>query len=416
MDQSRHRVHGSRAPDRTRRAHSQVGGAVEIEHGSESQRSLMRRALSVGPLDPIALAHIHGFHAFPARLHPVTAAELIRGLTRQGDTVLDPFAGSGTILVEARLLGRRAVGVDANPLAVELQRLKVTETTSEQRHQLLQVASEIAEGAEHRRRTKAGPSHRYGRTDRELFEPHVLLELDGLMVGVSSLKPGWLRSTLSLVVSSLLVKVSRRRSDTSAQMVERRLAAGFTVRLFERKTEELSRRLQEFAERLTGGEPEAEVSLGDARKLTCRSESVDAIVTSPPYPGVYDYLDHHRVRLRWLDLDGSHLDRHEIGSHRKLARADADTATKHWTAELGACLAEMRRVLRPGGTAAVIIADTILAGRPWNADQRLAELAQRHGLKLSAAAWQGRTDFHAPSRGTRGRLPRREHLLLLVPR
>ena len=66
----------------------------------------------------------HTLHAFAAKFPPQLPRTFIEQLTHPGDTVLDPMMGSGTAVLEAMLLGRRAVGVDIDPLAVRLCRVK----------------------------------------------------------------------------------------------------------------------------------------------------------------------------------------------------------------------------------------------------------------------------------------------------
>src|SRR5262249_7300070 len=51
-------------------------------------------------------AHVHGFHVYPARMHPVTASRLVELTSIAGSKVLDPFCGSGTVLVQAMLARR----------------------------------------------------------------------------------------------------------------------------------------------------------------------------------------------------------------------------------------------------------------------------------------------------------------------
>src|SRR5712664_629486 len=114
---------------RIRRALTHVGGKIETGGDYEAAR-MLSEALDVPPNegedeDP-ARAHVHGFHAYPARMHPLTAARLVQRLVPPRGRVLDPFCGSGTVLVEARLAGRDAMGSDLNPLAVKLARRKIT--------------------------------------------------------------------------------------------------------------------------------------------------------------------------------------------------------------------------------------------------------------------------------------------------
>jgi len=70
--------------------------------------------------------HIHGLHTYPARMHPPVARKAIRLFASHGDLVLDPFCGSGGVLVEAKIQGYKSVGIDINPLACLLARVKTT--------------------------------------------------------------------------------------------------------------------------------------------------------------------------------------------------------------------------------------------------------------------------------------------------
>ena len=59
----------------------------------------------------------HDIHPYTAKLIPHIPRYFVEKLSQPGDVVLDPFCGSGTVLLEARLLGRNAIGIDTNPLA-----------------------------------------------------------------------------------------------------------------------------------------------------------------------------------------------------------------------------------------------------------------------------------------------------------
>src|ERR1043166_357736 len=68
----------------------------------------------------------HGLYRYPARFSPVFARAAIETFTKPGDTVLDPFAGGSTTLVESIALGRHSVGVDVSELSLFLARVKTS--------------------------------------------------------------------------------------------------------------------------------------------------------------------------------------------------------------------------------------------------------------------------------------------------
>jgi len=399
---------------RERRALSHVGGAIELAGGSEDERRALEAALGVTPDETATQAHVHGFHSYPARLHPDTARRLIEGLSRPGERVLDPFCGSGTVLVEARLAGRAALGVDVNPLAVELSELKANGPGAPWTARLVPVATRVAEHADDRRRARAGATRRYEDIDVALFAPHVLLELDGLKDGIARVENEALARALLLVLSAVLTKVSVRAGDTGRAEGEKRVSAGYTTRFFLRKAQDLARRLEAAKARLPPRAPLAKVIHGDARNLDAVGDGkVDLVVTSPPYAGVYDYVVHHRDRLRWLELPEERFEEHEIGARRHARGVSFGHALARFRSELGAALEELGRVLSPRGAAVLVIADSVLAMRAVYADELVRGLAPSAGLALVAAASQKRPHLHAPTEHAFAKQPRREHALLL---
>jgi SAM-dependent methyltransferase len=399
-------------PPRERRALSHVGGKAET-FGDRELAEVLRRAVDV-PDDPaLAREHVHGFHSYPARLHPLTAARAITGLSPPSSTVLDPFAGSGTVVVEARLAGRRALGIDLNPLAVRLARLKSEGRSEEHLAALEAAAKHASEVATTRRKARAGSSRGYPPEDVAAFAPHVLLELDGLRLGIAEAPSPSVRADLEIVLSSLLTKMSRAAGDSAEGRVEKRIAAGFPSKMLMAKTRELASRVRELVASLPPGVPAPDVREGDARKLPFASSSVDLVVTSPPYPGNYDYLHHHATRLRWLGLSTGGLSRGEIGARRHLER-EPDRALSTFSDDLAAVLAEMKRVLRPSGSAVLVLADSVVKGRAFYNDELLAAAARTVGLSVIARASQARPHFHGGSRDAFRHRPRREHAVLLA--
>lgn len=402
---------------RRRRALTSVGGAVDVAAADARLGETLRRALDVSTSDDEVRRHVHGFHSYPARMHPRTAEVLIRDLTQPKGRVLDPFCGSGTVAVAARELGRSVSASDLNPLGVELARLKTLGVDARFVRELKEAAEFVVESARDRQKAKLGPTVPYGPEDRALFETYVLLALDGLRDGIDHLDAGPpLVPALRLVLSSLLTKLSKKPGDAADGETPKRIARSFAFRFFLLKTGELGRQMLEFSSRVPPRTPPARIQLGDARDVRfVRDGSIDLLVTSPPYPGVYDYWAHHELRLRWLRLDGRGLERDEIGARRTMRAPEPRRARDGFGFErdFALCFREMRRVLAADGRAVLLIADSVVNGRAAYADDWVPAVAAREGLRATARASQERPYFHAGTASAFRDRPRREHLLVL---
>ena len=117
---------------------------------------------------------------------------------------------------------------------------------------------------------------------------------------------------------------------------------------------------------------------GDAREVSrlLRGRAVDVILTSPPYGGTYDYVEHHALRLDWLNLPRAAFERAEIGARRH------EDNGERWDRELGASLAAMRSVLRgPASRVALVIGDAQLGPRRIDAHAHVLALCPKVGLR-----------------------------------
>jgi hypothetical protein len=403
-----------------RRSLTHVGGRIETEGTAESKH--LAHALEVAPStdaeDDVSRAHVHGFHTYPARMHPATAGRLVRSFTGVDGRVLDPFCGSGTVLVEAVTAGRTPFGTDLNPLAVLLSRCKTRPREPEELQQLMTYARECAEYADARRKAKAGASRRLPPEDAALFEPHVLLELDSLRAKIETLRGTPAQADLYLVLSALLVKLSRKRGDTSEHIATRRTAPGFAAKQFVLKAEDLVRRLGEFRAMLPTPPPRPPfVEEDDATRLrTLANARVDAVITSPPYAATYDYSSHHALRLRWLGLNASGLHRGEMGSRTAYRRVKPMDAAATWARELAKFLTAVGKVIPKDGPLVMLMADSAVGDVALRADEIVAGVAREYGFFPAARASQPRPHFHGPTASAFRARPRAEHAILLIRR
>lgn len=385
---------------RSRRALSNLGGEVRAR-GEPELAAMLARAWERAASEPPDVL-THGFHSWPARMHWAIARTVIEALAPR--SIADPFCGGGTVLVEARVFGARALGVDLNPLARLLSEVKVDPRDAAGRARLVERAEEMAARSEARVRGRVPIRVALPREEREWFAPHVLKELGGLMEEIRAIDEPGDRRALAMVFSSILVKVSRQRADTAEHMTARRIRKGLSTELFLRKAHELAQRLEELAQVAKG--PMPRVIEGDARELPelCGRARFDLVLTSPPYGGTYDYARHHARRVAWLGLDDSALRRLEIGARRSLTGPDAAV---HWERDVDAMLAAIARVLRPGGHVVLVAGDAQIGRTRVEAPAQLVRLGRRHGLSPTAIASQARAD-------RTGGPTREEHIALLT--
>ncbi|RMG98223.1 MAG: hypothetical protein D6705_06380 [Deltaproteobacteria bacterium] len=376
---------------RQRRALSNIDGPVEV-FGDPLVGALLRTAFDACRAPMEAASPIHGFHTYPARMHPKMAEVLVGAFASAGDVVLDPFCGGGTVVVEARLAGCRALGADLSPLAVRIAAVRSDPGTRAMRGDLLRAASDVARSV----REGRAPRFRIPRREVSWYAPHVLGELSALRGAIGGVRHGWLRERLLLVFSSLVVKASSQRADTAARRVERRLPRGAVTRWFEARTKELVSALEHLAAAISRGTPPAHFVRADARTIdeVFGRHAVDLVLSSPPYGGTYDYVDHHARRYPWLGIDPRRFEDAEIGARRR-SRASPVAA---FDGEVEAYLRALGRVARPTGHVVLLLGDGRWAGRRIDVRRQIERLAPPAGLVPRAWARQPRPGFDGTGR------------------
>jgi 16S rRNA G966 N2-methylase RsmD len=223
-----------------RRALAQYGGRIS-QGGDPAWSEPLAASLAAadgGATDDLT----HGFHAFPGRMHPVLARELLARFSEPGQIVLDPFAGSGTVLVEAMVAGCRAQGVDLSPLASRIAEQQCALRDAKARAKFLATLTRVADASESRVRGRVPVDVPIDRSEREFYDPHVMLELSGLWAEIQQLTAAEDKRALELVFSTLLIKFSRQRADTTEERTPKRIRKGLPTEFFARKGNELALR------------------------------------------------------------------------------------------------------------------------------------------------------------------------------
>ncbi len=368
----------------------------------------------------------HAWHPFPAKFPPQLPRFFIEELSSPDDTVLDPMLGSGTTLVEAVRLGRRAVGCDIDPLARMISAAKLTP---------IDPAAVLCAGRKILAVAKCDYLNDVDQLQQMLgfrfdadtleflnywFLPQHQLELLSILRNIESLPESEIRSFLEVVFSSAIIAKSggvslardlaHTRPHRDNSKVPPSAFLEFGKRL-ERNVAALERTRpssQNGVGAMVVGSQRCETKIlaASASDTGLPSDSIDLIVTSPPYANnAIDYMRAHKFSLVWFGWKITDLRKirsqylgHDALSDivyddlpdqcertlKRLAERDArkSSSLRRYFGEMATVLGEMRRVLKPNGAAIVVVGTSNLRGVDVETHRGLASIGESIGFHL----------------------------------
>lgn len=363
----------------------------------------------------------HGIHRFPAKFIPQVPRFCIGRYSKPGDTILDPFMGSGTTLLEALLLGRDAYGIDIHPLAKLIAKVKITplndESLGRRAEALLREISEDTEDSSEWIPKMPNFDH--------WFRPDVASNLAKIKKHIWALPDDEMKDFFKVCLSSIIRRVSN--SDTDSLMPEvtsfkRKLVeqgkvdfdalARFenTVRLRMLDVSDLGKALAREKKKQRR-DPAIEFIGNDARDIDLDDSEVDLAVTSPPYASAVHYVTAHKLEMHWLDImdPESELETKIIGTARAYVEdyrswqpgglhPDVDDLVRKICAEdqksgfivhkyfddMRKNIEEVHRVLKRNGKYCIVAGENVLKGTKIPTFELLDKLAQQSGFERKA--------------------------------
>ncbi len=332
----------------------------------------------------------HGLHPYPAKFIPQIPNALIQELSHVGDTVMDMFCGSGTTLVEALLLKRHAVGIDANPLACLVSKAKIAAIGPNGEEELRTLADKASKWAEtlclESRGSLFGSEpfvSKASRPDADAlqfwFDPYVIEELAEIMTWCRDLTSEPARLIALATFSSIIVAVSKQDSDTRYVRREKNMPHGEVFRRFSRSLRTATDSASELTNLI---EPRFRGEVIHANVLEApHVDPVDLVVCSPPYPNAYSYHLYHMTRMLWLGMDQPKFKEEEIGSHRKYSRKGPNGANSDtFREEMDTLFGWLMDALRKGHYACFVVGDSTIRGERIDNATLLSEAAGQHGF------------------------------------
>ena len=346
----------------------------------------------------------HGLHPYPARMIPQIAERLINRYSGSGSLVLDPFCGSGTVLVESCRNRRNAIGNDINPLAVLLAKVK---SKRMEPRRLKESASSLMKEIEQDFEKKVGPKPPNFFNIRHWFKDFVIKDLSIIRQRIKEVEDGDLRNFFQVCFSATALETSNidHRSSRFIRVLPKEALAKHKPEVlphFRKKVWDSMRKVASYYQ--NSYDTLVDVIHGDAQRLPLSDKTIDLIVTSPPYGeerNTVAYSRWSKLMLYWLGYQQTKIKSLERGSlggvNRKTLETPSETANKilEEVAKIdekraaGAApfffdyhrsLEELYRVLKPDGKCCIVIGNRSIKRFPVAMDAVTIDLGKTVGF------------------------------------
>lgn len=284
--------------------------------------------------------------AWRGQFSPQLIETLLQAYCPPDATILDPFAGSGTVLYEAARMGLSAYGAELNPSAWAFSKL----------YEFANVPLRSREAVIGELRAKVDHEFPFVLFTDNLISPD---EIEARIIRISAS----IGQQAKILCNALVVLLDIFNNPVSADLVQSKLLA-----------------LAELIKGLPHTDRLIKADLQDARRLPLAGQSVDFVVTSPPYINVFNYHQNYRRSVEALGWDVLRVARSEIGSNRA-NRGNRFLTVVQYCIDMANVLQELARVVRPGGRVVLVVGyESRVLGVPFYNARIVEALAEQIGL------------------------------------
>ena len=300
----------------------------------------------------------HWYYPYKAKFHPQMVKALINWMgLRCGQRLLDPFAGSGTAMIESKLIGVNSIGIDIDPFCVLMGKVK-TDLLDIHPDSLTKIPMKTAfEFFE----TFKGKTHQ--------------VELTKFVEATSASKSPFLEADARVHEFFLLSYLYALSDFTYIQKD--------MWKAFQKNTSEIMKSVQMFHDLKTDLNIElgtTEIRQGDARFLEHEGlprGSIDGIVTSPPYSIAVDYIANDLHTFKYLGIEADILQDKLVGLKGK-----HEDRVRIYFEDMEKTFQSMFNVLKNKAKCAILIGDVTFEGTRLPITRRFIEIAESVGFRL----------------------------------
>ena len=268
-------------------------------------------------------SNAHNIHPFPAKFIGEIPRKILSFFSvPKGTAVLDPFAGSGTTLLEAQRAGLDFVGVDLNPIATLICKVKTGGPVSGGSDAARNIS--VAAQKELRARVFTVPEiPRLG----HWFTPEIIAAMSCITAEIERLQANSkIKDFLRLSLSAITVRVSNQESETRYAAIDKQLDSTHVFRHFEKSAESIANKLQRSDTLFSYRTEMGRIFNADARNIAnLKMPPISLVITSPPYPNAFEYWLYNKYRMYWLGFDPIGVREREFGARPHFVSSNGET-------------------------------------------------------------------------------------------
>lgn len=345
----------------------------------------------------------HGYHRYPAKFLPNLVKKLIEEYTQPTDIVADFFAGCGTTLVEAKVHGRESIGVDINPVAELITNAKIHPIDPKILETKFQT---LIKNFDRFKSIEYSKMKVHKRIDY-WFSPQNKYKISFLYEKILLVRDKRTREFFLVSLSHILKNCSKWLQSSTKPQIDPNKKSADPFIAFISHTKQMITRNKQFYDKLSLDNflnTNCKIRLEDARQTTLDSESIGAIITSPPYVTSYEYADIHQLTAYWYEYikDLQVFRKNFIGTFYSLnqeTKVDSVLAQKivngllkknqrkakevaNYFNDMKAVALEMHRVLKIDGHVCLVVGNTTFLNVKVNSAQVFAEFFNNLGFDL----------------------------------
>jgi DNA modification methylase len=316
----------------------------------------------------------HGYFRFFGKLPPTTVSQILNIAIKEHtpEIIFDPMCGSGTVLVESKLRGINSIGVDINPMFVEIARAK---TTSFNVNSILNELENVMHAFLKGQHKIEVPE---GKTFIHWFEPQTLKDLALLKELIKGVEVQDAKTFLQVALYSIVRTCSKASVRTGRLMLQKDKEIPLVPEIFKKKVNSMLRALPNS--NLTNSSSEVFVEVGDAKNLRFKAESMPFVFLHPPYFALYKYSSVYSLELDLFNFSRKNLRENEI---REGFKTSDLSKFKDYMDDMAKVLEEVSRITAMNGKLVLVNGNSKLKGEELPVLENTIEILDGLGFQIT---------------------------------